>query len=562
VKINKINWRFNFVFLFFLFFFLLIISRIIYLQFFREEFLKRIAHSQRYSLISLEGERGKIYDCKGRILATNINTFSIYADPSQIKEKDKKNYSLLLSKILKMNPLKIEKKLRLKRRFVWIKRKVSFEDKEKIKELSLKGIGWIREKKRFYPQGKLASHILGGVDIDNHGIEGVELKYDFYLRGKKGLVQVLKDASSILYSSPFLFSPERGKDLILTIDAQIQYWTEKYLEETIDYFKAKKGTVIVMNPFNGEILALANFPNFNPNYLSEVPQEYLRNYAISTVFEPGSVFKIITLIAAIAHKLDEKVKTIFCEQGNFKIPGSVLHDWRAFDNLSFEEVFEKSSNIGVAKLANLLEKETIYHYIKKLGFGRKTGIDLPGEEKGLLKPPSLWSRTSSFIIPIGQGIGVTLIQLVKAVSIIVNGGFDIHPHILKKIVGEGFLKEKKYPRKKVLPVWVAEKVKRVLIGVVEEGTGKKAKIEGIKVGGKTGTAQRFDFRLKRYSHTSYQASFVGFLEGKDMCLVIGVTIEEPKKSHYGGVVAASLFRKIAEKIIDYNQSMQLELAKQ
>ena len=562
MKIDKINWRFNFVFFFFSFFFLLIISRIIYLQFFREEFLKKLAHSQRYSLISLEGERGKIYDCKGRVLATNINAFSIYADPSRIKEKDKKNYSLLLSRILKMNPLKIEKRLRLKRRFVWIKRKVSFEEKEKIKELSLKEIGWIREKKRFYPQERLASHILGGVDIDNHGIEGVELKYDFYLRGKKGLVQVLKDASSTLYSSPFLFSPGRGKDLILTIDAQIQYWTERYLEETIKYFKAKKGAVIVMNPFNGEILALANFPNFNPNYLPETPQEYLRNYAISTVFEPGSVFKIVTLTAAVANHLDEKVKTIFCEQGSFKIPGSVLHDWRAFDNLSFEEVFEKSSNIGVAKLASLLGKDTIYHYIKKLGFGRKTDIDLPGEEKGLLKPPSLWSRTSSFIIPIGQGIGVTLIQLVKAVSIIVNGGFDIQPHVVKKIVGEGFLKEKKYSRKKVLSDWIAEKVKKVLIEIVKEGTGKKAKIEGIKVGGKTGTAQKFDFRLKRYSQTFYQASFVGFLESKDMCLVIGVTIEEPKKSHFGGVVAASLFRKIAQKIIDYNQSMQLELVKQ
>lgn len=562
MKIDKINWRFSLVFIFFLLFFLLILLRITYLQLFREEFLKNLARSQRYSLISLEGERGEIYDCKGRILATNINTFSIYADPSQIKEKEKKNYSLLLGKILKMDPLKIEKKLRLNRRFVWIKRKVSLKEKKEIKELSLKGIGWIREKRRFYPQGKLASHILGGVNIDNHGIEGIELKYDFYLRGKKGLVQVLRDASSILYSSPFILSPKKGNNLILTIDAQIQYWVEKYLEETVEYFKAKRGAVIVMNPFNGEILALANFPNFDPNYLSETPQEYLRNYAISAVFEPGSVFKIVTLIAAIANRLDKEVKTIFCEQGRFKIPGSILHDWRAFDNLSFEEVFEKSSNIGVAKLANLLGREVIYYYIKKLGFGKKTNIDLPGEEKGLVKSLSLWSRTSSYIIPIGQEIGVTLIQLVKAMSIIVNGGFDIQPHVLKKIVGENFLWEKKYTRKKVLPAWITERVKRVLIKVVEKGTGKKAKIEGVEIGGKTGTAQRFDFNLKRYSTTSYQASFVGFLKSKDICLVIGVTVEEPKRFHFGGVVAASLFRKIAEKIIDYNRSIQLELVRQ
>ncbi|OQX81215.1 MAG: hypothetical protein B6D56_02950 [Candidatus Omnitrophica bacterium 4484_70.1] len=556
---TRIRGRTFYVFIFFFIFFFLILLRIGYLQLFYSSFLKKLAKSQRYSLIRIEGERGKIYDCQGRILATDINTFSIYADPKLIK--DKKKYSLLLSSALDISASLIEKRLNQNRRFVWIKRKVSLEEEEKIERLKLKGIGWVREKKRVYPQGSLAAHILGGVNIDNHGIEGIELFYDTYLRGKKGIMQVWRDSSSILLSSPFVIYPQKGADLVLTVDAQIQYWVEKYLEETVNYFNAKRGAVVVINPYNGEILALANFPSFDPNFLSKTSQKSLRNYAISSIFEPGSVFKIVTLVACIAKKIDEKINTIFCEGGSFKIPGTTLHDYRAYNNLTFEEVFKKSSNIGVAKLANLLGEEVLWEYIQKLGFGKKTGIDLPGEEKGLVKPVTSWSRTSSFIVPIGQEIGVTLIQLAKAMSIIVNGGFDIQPHLVKKIISTSFIWEKKYRKKMVLSPWVAEEAKRILVQVVEEGTGRKAKIKNVKVGGKTGTAQRFNIQLGRYTPYSYQASFVGFLENKRFSLVIGVTIEEPKKSHLGGVVAAPLFKKIAEKILAY-KLLQLELAKQ
>ncbi|RKY38467.1 MAG: hypothetical protein DRP76_04440 [Candidatus Omnitrophota bacterium] len=556
---TRIRGRTFYVFIFFFSFFFFILLRIGYLQLFRNSFLKKLAKSQRYSLIHIEGERGKIYDCQGRILATDINAFSIYADPKLIK--DKKKYSLLLSSALGVSTSLIEKRLSRNRRFVWIKRKVSLEKKEKIEKLNLKGIGWVREKKRVYPQGSLAAHILGGVNIDNHGIEGIELFYDTYLRGKKGMMQVRRDSSSILLSSPFVLYPQKGADLVLTVDAQIQYWVEKYLEDTVNYFNARKGAVVVINPYNGEILALANFPSFDPNFLSKTSQKNLRNYTISSTFEPGSVFKIVTLIACIAKRVDEKINTIFCERGRFKIPGTILHDYRPYSNLTFKGVFKRSSNIGVAKLANLLGRKVLWEYIQKLGFGKKTGIDLPGEARGLVKPINSWSKTSSYIIPIGQEIGVTLIQLVKAMSIIVNGGFDIQPHLAKKIISDNFVWEKKYEKKRVLSPWVVEKAKKILVQVVEEGTGRRAKIKYVRVGGKTGTAQRFNIQLGRYAPYSYQASFVGFLENEKLSLVIGVTIEEPKKSHLGGVVAAPLFKKIAEKILAY-KVLQLELAKQ
>jgi cell division protein FtsI (penicillin-binding protein 3) len=545
---NKKNLRINSIYFIFSLLFFILFLRIAYLQIFKKSLLEKLSQTQHYRLFRLEGKRGNIFDCKGRILATGINSYSIFADPSIIPDPisvaEVLSSNLNLPKEVFLNKLSDRRK-----KFIWIKRKVSWDVKKRIEELRLKGVGFLKEERRFYPQGSLASHILGRVDIDNNGIEGIELIYDNFLKGKNGWVKVLQDSTSQIIFTPEIIDPYKGADIILTIDAQIQYWTEKYLSQTVEDFDAKGGSVIIMDASNGDIIALANYPTFTPNTRN---LEHTRNQAICDIFEPGSVFKIVTLIAAIEENKFSEEDKIFCENGKFKIPGSILHDWKPYGELSFKDVFKKSSNIGVSKIANICGRESIYRYIRRLGFGKKTGIDLPGEAKGIVKVLKDWSNTSSYIIPIGQEIGVTLIQLVCAFSAIVNDGYLVKPHLLKSIRFEkGEVKNFTGKKRKVISSRASKKAKDILIEVVREGTGKLAFIEGVKIGGKTGTAQKYDPSLNRYSSTKYRATFVGFIADSKSPLVIGVTIDEPKKHHFGGVVAAPLFKKIAEKVIKY-----------
>ncbi len=511
----------------------------------------RLAESQYSKIISVRGERGKIFDCHNRILATNIKVYSVYADPYFVDNKIET--AKRLSEELKLSRESILKKLNKSGHFVWIKRDISIEDKERLEKLELKGIYFLREEKRFYPQGRLASHIIGGVNIDNKGIEGIELFYDRFLRGKEGFVSVLRDASRRnIYIYPEVLESSKGLDLNLTIDIQLQYWVETYLKETIKKYSAKAGSVIVIEPYSGEIIALANFPDYDPNFINRASKDAFRNRAITDIFEPGSVFKIVTLVGSLDKKIFSMDDKIYCEKGKFKIPGSVLHDWKPYGELTYKEVFKKSSNIGVAKIAQALGAYNLYFYIRKMGFGRKTGIDLPGEAKGILKDPQSWSNTSSYIVPIGQEIGVTLLQLARALCAIVNGGYLVTPHLYKSLLGRyGFKKTLKFKRVKIIPSSVSLVAKRILIEVVDDGTGKLAKLPEVIVGGKTGTAQKFDIKTYRYSPYAYRASFAGFVEDRGNSFVICVSIDEPHKSHFGGVVAAPLFKKIADKLINY-----------
>lgn len=550
---SRDNLRINYIYIFFVLLFFFISLRIVYLQVFRKNFFQNLAQSQYYRLIPLSGKRGSIFDRQGRSLATVINTHSVFADPALI-DKPEITANILLP-YLDMPLDELRAKLSKKKRFVWLKRKVSFSNKQRIKALKLKGIGFVREHKRFYPQENLASSVLGITDIDNKGLDGLELFYDEHLRAKDGMVRVLQDsASREIILTPQIISPQEGRDLVLTIDSQMQYWVERYLEETIKKFSAKEGMAVVMNASTGEILALGNYPAFNPNNTKNLSSEIMRNKAVCDMFEPGSVFKAITLVAAIDQNKFSDNDQIFCENGSFKIPGSTLHDWRPYGTLSFREVFKKSSNIGVAKIANSLGGPTIYGYIKKMGFGEKTGIDLPGEIKGSIKPPRSWSNTSGYIIPIGQEIGVNLIQLVRAFAVIANGGYLVKPHIVKGVYSQTYYKDFVNEPKQVIAGATSRRAKDILISVVEDGTGKLAQVTGAKVGGKTGTAQKYDPAIRRYSPSQYQASFIGFVDELNPPIVIGVSISEPKKSHFGGVVAAPLFKKIAEMAIKYLNS--------
>ncbi|MDD5194353.1 MAG: penicillin-binding protein 2 [Candidatus Omnitrophica bacterium] len=542
--------RIQYIYYFFILLFLVLASRIVYLQVFRRNFLQHLAQSQYYRLIPLEGRRGKIFDARQRVVATAINTYSIFADPSIIKLPSES--ARILASNLNLPYKQVYERLRKKKRFVWLKRKVSWLQKEEIRSFKLKGVGFIREGKRFYPQETLASSLLGIVDIDNKGLDGLELFYDDYLRGKNGFARVLQDSNSReVLISPQIIAPKEGADTTLTIDAQVQYWVEYYLEETIKKFGAKEGSVVVMNAANGEIIALANYPFFNPNNLEGYSADSRRNRAVCDMFEPGSVFKMVTLVAAVESNKFSDTSTIFCENGKFKIPGSTLHDWRPYGVLTFKEVFKKSSNIGVAKIANSLGKSAIYRNIKRLGFGEKTGIDLPGEVPGKVKPLKNWSNTSGYIMPIGQEVGVNLIQLVRAFAVVANGGYLVKPHVVKSINSDFFLKNTLIEQRRVVSAPVAQRAKEILIAVVDDGTGALARVEGLRIGGKTGTAQQFDVKSGRYSATDYRASFIGFVSSIEPPIVIGVTVKEPRKSHFGGVVAAPLFKKIAEKTVKY-----------
>lgn len=574
---SKDTRRLVFIYISFSLLFFFLALRISYLQLFKRNFFSHLAKSQHTRIISIKGKRGRIFDAKGRLLADNVVFYSLFADPSKISSPRK--YAQLLSEKIDIDKDTLYKKLiKRNKKFVWIKRKVSLSKKKEIEKLNLGGIGFIREEKRVYPEDKLAAHILGYTDIDNNGIDGIELIYDKYLKGKEALLQISKDAAGNLSVPPDIISLPSGADIALTVDAYLQYWVEEYLKETVQDTKAKDGSVIVMDAYSGAILALANYPSFDPNNIDR-DRGPLRNIAICDIFEPGSVFKALTLVAALAEGNFQGEEEIFCEQGRFKIPGSILHDWHPFGKLTFKEVFLNSSNIGVAKIAQkifLKSKNILYNYARKMGFGEKTGIDLPGEARGILKPTKEWSKTSFYVFPIGQEIGVTLVQLVRFFAVIANGGKLVSPHLLKKISfvnnapithfsvreGRNFLfpsveKVFSYPSRRVISQKLAQKAQKILIEVVEKGTGRRAAIPGVIIGGKTGTAQKYDKILRRYSPTRYRASFVGFMKTKKGAIVIGVSIDEPKTQHYGGMVAAPLFKKIALKINEIKEDFSL-----
>jgi cell division protein FtsI (penicillin-binding protein 3) len=309
-----------------------------------------------------------------------------------------------------------------------------------------------------------------------------------------------------------------------------------------------------MNADNGQILAMANYPGFNSNSISAVSFDNIKNRAVCDMFEPGSVFKVVTLIAAVNEKAFSNDDVFFCENGTFRIPGTVLHDWKSYGNLSFEEVFMKSSNIGIAKIVAALGPEIYYRYLRRLGLGETTGVDFPGETPGSCKPFRAWSKTSAYIIPIGQEVGVNLLQLARVFTAVVNGGYLVKPQLVIDICSRGFCDTIEGSRRRIVPGESAQQAKEILVKVVSEGTGLRAAIGGRAIGGKTGTAQKYDSKIGRYSPDRYRATFVGFVADSNPPLVIGVTVDEPRKSHFGGVVAAPVFKEIAQKIIKYTES--------
>ena len=419
-------------------------------------------------------------------------------------------------------------------------------------------MGFLRESKRSYPNSYLASQIIGFAGIDNVGLEGIEAYFDKFLKGEPGWGMFLRDArQKRLDIWDKIVLARDGYDLVLTIDEVIQYIAERELDKAYKTYHAKAASIIVMDPHTGAILALANRPTYDMNEHSRMSKDKIRNRAICDLFEPGSVFKIVTASAALEEKRVSEEDKFFCENGSYRIANHILHDHQPHGWLSFREVIEESSNIGTTKVAQLLGPDMVYKYVRLYGFGSKLGVDLPGEISGMIKEPRFWSITSIGAVPIGQEIGVTLIQLAAAFSVIANGGQLMKPYIIEEVrdkQGEVIKKSSPVLIRKVISLDTAARLKKILTGVVEEGTGKLAKMPGLTAAGKTGTAQKLEPN-GTYSHNKFIASFIGFAPAEDPLIVIAITLDEPYP-YYGGVVAAPVFKNVASDCVRYLNASQ------
>jgi cell division protein FtsI (penicillin-binding protein 3) len=436
--------------------------------------------------------------------------------------------------------------------FIWIKRKVEPEVADRVRELDLSGIHFDGENKRFYPQGKRAAQLLGRVNIDDRGQSGIEYKYNTILEGEEGKRLILRDAKHRKYRFEILKEPVPGKDLILTIDETIQYIAEKELTTALRKSKALWGTVIISHPAAGEILAMASYPTYNLNSPPRNVSKMERNRAIHHTFDPGSTFKIVTASAAIENR-SVRLQDIFdCTSGKIRVPGKTVWDHKKLGILTFPEVIVHSSNVGTIQIGERIGKENLYAMIKAYGFGERTGIDLPAEEKGILRPMENWTDISLYSLSIGYEISITAVQMLQAISTVANRGIVTAPRIVRKIqTSSGERQDTPVQLRRVISEETAQTLSRILQNVVIRGTGVKAQLDGYSVAGKTGTAQKFDPSIGRYSTKIHTASFVGFVPVDDPVLAIVVVIDEPEGDFYGGDVAAPVFREIAAQSLRY-----------
>lgn len=549
--------------------FLALIGRLIYIEIRLAPFLREYAYKQYRAFRPLVAIRGTIYDRRGRILAGTKLVPSLFADPFIVE--DKLTLADVLSAILDEKPEEIYRILtsRPDSRFVWIKRGISHELAESIRRLPLRGIGIIKEPVRFYPGGELAGHVLGAVDISGRGIEGIELYYDNILRGEDGLEVYIKDvAGRKLWLLEDKCRPAvNGKHIVLTIDAVIQQFTQQVLGEILERYSAEAAIGIVIDPKSGEILALSVVPEIDPNRFGSYPARLRRNRAVTDPYEPGSVFKPFIAAAALEAGKVGLTERIFCHNGEYRIGRRVLHDYHPYGYLDFAGIIIHSSNIGMAILGQRMGKEGLYNAVRRFGFGSKTGIDLPGEDEGIVRDPTKWNEYSITSIPMGQEIATTAIQLAVGFSALANGGLLLRPHLLRGGIdndGKVFMRNEshKVVRGRAISERIARyMVKEILRRVVIEGTGKAADLKGYMVFGKTGTAQVARRDGRGYEAGSYIATFVGGAPADDPKVVVLVSVirPDPKKGHFGGTVAAPAVKEIIKKCFEYWNIGPIEL---
>jgi len=552
-----LKFRIVSVLLIFLVLFIALLSRAFQLQILSGQKLKTLAQKQHKTSLHLQPERGVIYDRNGEKLAASIMVDSVFADPSKIA--DPVRASQQISEILNLDKASIFKKIAEPKSFCWLARRISPDQAANFESASIEGVFIVKEPKRFYPNGELAAHLLGFVGADATGLEGVEKKYDEFLKGKPEKLIWARDAKGnklFLQVEESETKKDQNVNIILTIDSRIQHLVETNLKDAVLTKGAKGGVAIVMDPKTGEILALANEVAFNPNNVSGLTADKWRNRAITDCFDPGSTFKPFLVASALEEKAVKESDKFDCENGVYSIADRTFHEanHQRHGRLSVSEIIKYSSNIGSIKIAQKLGKEKFYNYIVNFGFGAKTGIDLPGESTGLLRPVHKWTKVDAATIAFGQGISVTPIQLISALSAIANNGVLMKPHIVR-----GFTDNKNRMIKMYAPTAVrtvispgnAKRLTNVLVDVVGavDGTGKNARIVNVAVAGKTGTSQKFDFARGVYSSEKVRTSFMGFFPADNPQVAILVILDEPQRDKWGGVASAPVFRNIGEQIL-------------
>lgn len=532
-----------------------LVARLVFLQILKHEELHAQSEKQYVRTIKINSGRGLIYDRNLNSLATNIEVESVYINPRDIVDKD--FTANRLASILGLELKRVARKISSVKSFVWIKRKCNFSEIERLKELDLAGVGFIGESRRFYPKRELGASAIGFVGLDNQGLGGIEHQYHSTLKGISYRKVVERDGRGRLIRTGREADELKAKsrDVVLTLDEVIQFTVERELKKQVQKFNAKSGIAVVMDPNNGEILAMADIPEFNPNNFSAFPSEYYRNKAVTDAFEPGSIFKPIVAAAALESGKVGVNDIFYCENGQFKIGNVVIGEAsnHKFGWLTLQNIISKSSNIGAIKVAQKLGKNTFYDYIKDFGFGKKLGIELPGEATGKIRKPHKWTELSLASISFGHEISVTPIQMITAISVIANGGNLIRPRIIRAVIKDGQLVQPVRPLviRRVISEKTSQQMIEILKAAVKTGTGKKAAVPGFDVAGKTGTAQKMDPETRRYSKTAFMASFIGFVPADDPKLAILVMVDEPKGTYWGGEVAAPAFREIARQVLRY-----------
>ena len=530
---------------------LVIGGRLVYLQTSQHGWLKQRAEQQQQDAIETSPLRGVVLDRQGRELARSVDTESFFVVPRELKNVEETAARLAPLAGVERDALRARLKTAQEsnRKFVWVARKLPAGQAEKISALKLEGVYSLKEPKRYYPNGELAAHVLGFVGLDEDGLGGVEQVYNERIRGEAGKVVLETDARRRAYGS-FEVRSQPGQAVVLTIDQMVQYRTEQALVAAVERAHARSGTAIVLNPRTGEILALANAPTFDPNDALASSKQARINQALQNIYEPGSTFKIVAYSAAIENGA-KPTDRIDCQMGSIMVAGRLVHDHHAFGSLTLAEALAKSSNVAAIKLGLRAGDESMHDYMTRFGFGCKTGIELPGETAGLVRPVSRWQPSSMGSIAIGQEVGVTPVQMAAAFGTLANDGVRIAPHLVREIRGaDGSPVYQAAPEQhRVVSAETARTLRGMLEGVTLNGTAKLAQLNGYTAAGKTGTAQKIDPQTKAYSKTKYIGSFVGFAPVENPAVVIIVVIDEPVGSYHGGDVAAPVFREIAEQIL-------------
>jgi len=549
---NSTNVRLYLLGAIFFFWCCVICLRLVYLQVFRYGDFEQRAQHQQQRTTEVAAKRGVIYDRAGRELAMSISVDSAFAVPTEMP--DLAGTISLIARITKTDPRELLAKCKAARTFCWVARKADAETAERIRSLNLRGIYFQKESKRFYPKRELAAQVLGYVGMDDEGLSGIEREYDDRLRGKPGRMLISVDARRKWFGSVEK-QPDPGENVVLTIDEKIQYIAERELETAMAETRSTAGTIVVQNPHTGEILALANRPTFNPNLSRQVTPERLKDHAVSDVYEPGSTFKVVTISAALEEKLTRPTEMFDCQMGSIVINGMRIHDSKPHGLLSVSGILAKSSDVGAIKIALRLGEDRFYKYIRDFGFGQQTGIELPGETRGLTKPVSRWSKVSIGAISMGQEIGITPLQLVALISTIANDGVWVAPRIVAatnepRRTPQTVIFRPGAARRVISPLTAAQ-MKQMMQAVVLEGTGIKAILEGYSSAGKTGTAQKVDPATGTYSHTKYVASFAGFAPINNPAITVAVILDSPVGLHQGGQVSAPVFQRVAQQVLEY-----------